>query len=156
VLGYLFNELMHRGGVSPQQRRRDAGYENTPYDDGTYCNISGSPACGHPGSVSAGEASVGDLKGPYDAVKLGLNFNPVGRSIGTVLDAVEIGYNAWNGNYSDAASGTFGVLTGKIVEIGTRGFAVGSAYAREIVERAGGITSWFSEKAYGTQPWRKP
>jgi hypothetical protein len=154
--GYLFNELLSRGSVSSQQRRREAGYEPTPYDDGTFCNISGSPSCGHPGNATPGEASVGALKGPYDAFKLGLNVNPIGRGFGLVLDAGEIGYNTYKGNYGDAANGTFGVLTGKIVEIGMRGFAGASVYGREIVERIGGVTSWFAEKVYGGQPWRDP
>jgi hypothetical protein len=155
-INYLFNELLTRGDISSKQRRQDAGYENKPYSDGTFCNISGSPACGFPGSVSSGEASLSDLKGPYDGVKLGLNFHPVGRGVGFMLDVGEIGYNFAKGSYSDASSGFFGLVTGKIVEVGLGGFAGASAFGREIVERAGGVTSWFAEKAYGQQPWRKP
>jgi RHS repeat-associated protein len=50
--GYLFNELLHSGPGAMQR----AGYKETAYADGTYCNIQGSPACGYPGA-SAGEGS---------------------------------------------------------------------------------------------------
>jgi hypothetical protein len=153
---YLFNELLSRGEVSSKQRLQDSGYEKTKYDDGTYCNIFGSPACGHPGSVSASANSLSDLKGTYDGVKFGLNFHPIGRGFGFVLDVGEITYNGAKGHFSDASNGFFGVLTGKIVEIGTRGFAGASVYGQEIVQRVGGVTSWFAEKAYGARPWKDP
>ena len=49
AMGYLFNELMHSGyGGTDDERLRRAGWKETPYNDGTFCNIQGlgSQGCG--------------------------------------------------------------------------------------------------------------
>jgi RHS repeat-associated protein len=51
AFGYMFNELLHEGSSKEAMQR--AGYAETSYPDGTYCNVQGgSGACGFPGATS--------------------------------------------------------------------------------------------------------
>ncbi len=51
AFSYLFNELLHSGPGAMQR----AGYKETAYADGTYCNIQGSPSCGYPQGAGSRE-----------------------------------------------------------------------------------------------------
>jgi RHS repeat-associated protein len=70
--GYLFNELLTQGNRLAAQQR--AGYKETSYSDGTYCNIQGSPACGSPsGAGSAGDSQEGPSVGFTAAIGVGVS-----------------------------------------------------------------------------------
>jgi hypothetical protein len=68
---YLFNELLHQGNRREAMQR--AGYVETSYPDGTYCNIQGgSGACGHPGAVSTEATQAGGSVGFTAVIGLGV------------------------------------------------------------------------------------
>ena len=66
AFGYLFNELLHSGAGAMQR----AGYKETKYDDGSYCNIQGgSGACGMPGGKGG---SSDPMQGSFSAGGTGI------------------------------------------------------------------------------------
>jgi hypothetical protein len=70
---YLFNELMHQGNRREAMQR--AGYVETSYSDGTYCNIQGgSGACGHPGATTDSASQAGASAGWSAGVGLGASY----------------------------------------------------------------------------------
>ncbi len=78
---YLFNELMHSGyGGSSRDRLRRAGYAETPYDDGTYCNIqsAGGGACGFPGASGDSSSQAGGSAGWSAGIGLGASYELAG------------------------------------------------------------------------------
>jgi RHS repeat-associated protein len=81
AMGYLFNELMHSGwGGSARDRSRRAGYAETPYDDGTYCNIqsAGGGVCGFPGGSADSSSQAGGSAGWSAGIGLGASYELAG------------------------------------------------------------------------------
>lgn len=66
--------MMHQG--SRREAMQRAGYKETGYPDGTYCNIQGAPACGSPGGVgSAGDTQAGPSGGWTAAIGVGVSID---------------------------------------------------------------------------------
>ena len=73
--GYLFNELQHGRGTM-RQRLQSAGYAETSYSDGSYCNIQGgNGSCGHAGAVSNDQTQAGASGGFTAAALLGASMD---------------------------------------------------------------------------------
>jgi hypothetical protein len=67
-------------GEQPRKRQQRSGYKETPYGDGTYCNIQGgSGSCGYPGATSTDQIQAGGSGGFTAVIGLGVatDFGPV-------------------------------------------------------------------------------
>jgi RHS repeat-associated protein len=75
AFGYLFNELQNGRGTL-RQRLQSAGYAETSYSDGSYCNIQGgNGSCGHAGAVSNDQTQAGASGGFTAAALLGASMD---------------------------------------------------------------------------------
>lgn len=155
--GYLFNELMSRGGVSADERQRQSGYEPTRYKDGTYCLDrcieSGAVESIFPEGYLLGTGGL--LKAGFAGLKLSFSggANSVfwsGYSLGARTTAETLGTTlelTWGGRVLDFAAHRLGIpIPGSVWNWASSTFANNASGTATAVIRAEGRTWTAIEK----------